>query len=262
MANYDIVGNIAIVKFDEKTKAREKKKIADVILKEHKSVKTVLEKKDRIKGRLRTPTTQWVLGEKTKEALYKENGCIFRFNVDSCYFSPRLSTERREIAESVKKKEKVLVMFGGVAPFAIAIAKLSKPESVVSVELGKNCYKYAKENVKLNKVNNLEVFQGDVRRILGSGKKINEKFDRIVMARPNLRDSFLDIAFSVIKKKGMIHYYGFGSVEDVETNSCLKELVKAEAEKAGRKIKIVNMKRAGDIAPYKYRYRVDFRVLD
>src|SRR3989344_1221481 len=135
MANYDILGNIAIIKFDKNTKLKDKKKFSLEFLKKNKSVSTILEKTDKFKGRLRTHTTKYILGENTKEALYKENGCFFRFNVDTCYFSPRLASERKEIAIKVNKNEDVLVMFGGVAPFAIVISKLSKSRKIISVEL-------------------------------------------------------------------------------------------------------------------------------
>ena len=101
MAPYDILGSIAIVKFKRGVSSTEKKKFAKKLLSGN--VKTILEKSGKFKGRLRTPSTKFVLGEKTKEALYRENGCIFRLNVDSCYFSPRLSTERKEIAEMCRK---------------------------------------------------------------------------------------------------------------------------------------------------------------
>ncbi len=262
MANYDILGNIAIVKFSEDVKANEKKKFANELLKQHKSVRTILEKSERFKGRLRTIKTNYLAGEKTKEALYKENGCAFRLNVDTCYFSPRLSTERKEVSDMIKKGEKVLVMFGGVAPFAIVIGKLSKAGKVVSVELGRECNKYAKENVKRNKLEGkVEIIQGDVRRIIGAKKKVDDRFDRIVMARPNLKDSFLDVAFSVSKKGTIIHYYGFYHEQDF-ANGELKKLILDEAEKVGKKVKISEMKKAGDIAPGKFRYRVDFKVLN
>ena len=126
MANYDIVGNIAIVKFSRDEKLKNKKKWALEFLRSKKDVKTVLEKSSGFSGRLRTQKTKYIAGESTKEVLYKENGCEFRFNVDSCYFSPRLSSERAEIASEVRSGENVLVMFGGVAPFAIVIAKILK----------------------------------------------------------------------------------------------------------------------------------------
>jgi len=115
MRGIDILGNIAIVKFPWDSKDRDKKREADQILKTHKGVQTVVEKVERFKGRLRTQTTRHIMGVKTKEVLYKENGGVFRFNIDTCYFSPRLSQERIEVANMVKKGENVLVMFGGVA---------------------------------------------------------------------------------------------------------------------------------------------------
>ena len=263
MASYDLVGNIAIVKFSKGIKKGEKKKFGNKLLKAHKNVRTILEKSGKFSGRLRTLKTRYVAGEKNKEVLYKENGCEFRFNVDSCYFSPRLSTEREEIAKQVKKGESVLVMFGGVGFYGIVIGKKSrigKTGRIVSVELSRECNKYSIENVKRNKVN-VEIVQGDVRKVIGKGKKIGERFDRIVMPRPNLKDSFLDVAFSVIKKGGVIHYYGFYHEMEFKAG-VLEELIDLEARKAKRKVKILGMKRAGDIAPYKYRYRVDLKVLN
>ena len=256
MAPYDVIGNVVIVKFPRGMSLKEKKKWGEKFLKEHSSVHSVLEKRGKISGRLRTPETRWIAGLKTKEALYRENGCEFRLNVDTCYFSPRLSSERSEIAGLVKKGERVLVMFGGVGVFAVVIAKQKKAKEVVSVELGKAPSKYALENVKRNKlVAVLSCLQGDVRRVV---PKLKGDFDRIVMARPNLKDSFLDVAFKKIKKGGMIYYYGFYSEEDVEL---MKKMILDEAKRVHKKVKIVRVKKAGDIGTRKYRYRVDISVL-
>lgn len=255
--SYDILGNIIIAKFPDKAKKSEKIKEANKLLKEKKSVETILEKKEKVKGRLRTIKTNYLAGKKNKEALYLENGCRFRFNVETCYFSPRLSNERKEIYQQVKKNEKVLVMFGGVAPYAIVIAKNSKPEVVYSVELGKECTKYAKQNVILNKISNVKIIQGDVKRVIPKLSKEKLKFNRIVMPRPNLKNSFLDSAFQVIKKNGIINYYGFSNNSDR-----IVEIIKEEAKKSRKIIKIIEIKKAGDIAPYKFRWRVDFKILN
>ncbi len=289
----DILGNIALLKFDRTKKVAEKKRVANKFMKEHKNVRTVLEKIGGFSGRLRTQKTKWLVGEKTKEALYKENGCEFRFNVDTCYFSPRLSEERKELAEKIKKKEEVLVMFAGVGPFAIVIAK-SGCKKVVSVELGRDCSKYAKINVKRNKLDNVLVVQGDVRKlqllekVLGvkRGKNVEKitklshgGFDRIVMARPNLKDSFLDVAFKASKKNTVVHYYGFSEnkkFSDIQTLSSknrvrsyheddknkMIEMIKDEAKKARKKIKILKVKRAGDVGAYRFRFRVDLKVVN
>jgi tRNA (guanine37-N1)-methyltransferase len=252
MSGYDVLGNIAIVKFSRGTKAIEKKRFGEKFLKSNNSVTTILEKTGKISGRLRTSTTKFVAGIKTKEALYKENGCSFLLNVDTCYFSPRLSSERKEIAEMVKPGEHVLVMFGGVGPFAITIGKLSSVAKVVSVELGREPSKYAKMNVKRNKlVGRVEIVQGDVR------KKVNGKFDRVVMARPNLKDSFLDVGFKAVKPGGIIHYYGFYAEKDIAQ---LNDLIFDQARKAGKKARILQIKKAGDIGVREFRWRADLRI--
>ena len=83
-------------------------------------------------------------------------------------------------------------------------------------------------------------------------------FDRIVMARPNLKDSFLDVVFKKIKKNGMIHYYGFYEEDKVDE---MKQMIADEAKKAGKKIKILRIKKAGDIGVRKFRYRADVKAL-
>ena len=257
MKGYDILGNIGVVKFGKGDSNTRKKREALLIMKSNKNITTVLEKTGKFSGRLRTLKTKHAAGINTKEALYKENGCIFRFNVDTCYFSPRLANERLEVAEMVKPGERVLVMFGGIAPFAIVIGKLSEADEVVSIELSRECNKYALENVKRNKLQDeVEIIQGDVKKVL---PKMKGKFDRIVMARPNLKDSFLDSAFPLIKKNGIIHYYGFYEENKVDE---LKDLILNEAKKSKKKIKILKIKKAGDIGMRKYRYRVDINVLN
>jgi tRNA (guanine37-N1)-methyltransferase len=258
MTGYDVLGNIAIVKFARDESKKKKLLFASKLMKESKGVTTVLEKAGKFSGRLRTQKGKYILGEKTKEALYKENGCEFRFNVDSCYFSPRLASERKEIAGMIRKGERVLVLFGGVAPFAIVIARLSGAERIVSVELGRDCSRYAVENVKRNKLSDkVDIVQGDVRRVCPKMTRQKQKFDRIVMARPNLKDDFLDVALPLVKKGGVIHYYGF---YDEDKMNDMAEMINGRAKEAKRKVKILNVKKAGDIGVKKFRYRADIKV--
>ena len=250
----DVLGNIGIFRFPDKTKKSGKIKAAKNLLKRRPSIRTVLEKQDKIRGRLRTLKTKYLLGEKNKKAKYKENGCVFIFDVEKCYFSPRLSEERKEIAEKIKKKDRVLVLFAGVNPYGIVIAKKKKVK-IVAVELGKECKKYALENARINHVQNyIEFIQGDVK------KKVNKKlgkFDVIVMPRPNLKETFLKEAFLASKKGTRIFYYCFGKQKDL--NKQLKE-INEQAKKSKKKIHILKIKKAGEIAPFKFRWRIDFSV--
>ena len=255
---FDILGNIAIVNFPKHFKLSEKKKFADKLLKEQKSIKTVLEKKGRIKGRLRKLTTKHLAGEKTKEVLYKENNCIFRFNLDTTYFSPTLSNERKEISKLVKKDETVLVMFAGVAPFPIVIVKNSEAKKVVSNEINREANKYAKLNIELNKLKDkIELAPGNVKKV---AEKISKgRFDVIVMPRPQLKNSFLKEAFMLSKKGTRIYYYDFCRVEEIDS---VVDKIKKEAGYSKKKVRILDVKKAGETAPYKIRLRVDFKVLN
>ena len=129
-------------------------------------MKTVLEKTGKFSGRLRKQKTKHLLGEKTKEALYRENDCVFRLNVDDVYFSSRLSNERKEIAKRIKKGEKVLVLFAGAAPYPVVIAKNSKAKIVYSNEINREANKYAKLNIELNNVKDKVVLiPGDIKKV-------------------------------------------------------------------------------------------------
>lgn len=254
---YDFLGNLVIVKFPKKTSAKEKKEIAQKILGRHHSLKTILEKVQPIKGRLRKMKTRYILGEKTKEALYRENGCVFRFNVDETYFSPRLSNERKDVASKIKKGEEVFVMFAGVAPFPIVIAKKSKAKKIFSNEINRKANKYAKLNVELNNVKNkVELVPGDIKKV---AEKIEKKFDVIVMPRPKLKETFLKQAFKLSKKGTRIFYYDFCGEDEIEK---VVEKIKSEAKKENKKIKILDAKKAGEISPRQIRCRIDFEVLN
>ncbi len=257
MPSFDLIGSIAILKFTQET-LKEKKRIAEMLMLQNKHITTVLEKKEKIKGRLRTLKTRYIAGIKTKEALHKENGCLFHLDVEKCYFSPRLSNERLEIAKKIKKKENVLVMFSGIGAYPIVIAKLAKPKSVTAIELGKECHKYALENAKRNKVN-ISLFQGDVKRIIPKliKEKKLEKFDKIIMPRPQLKETFLKEAFLVSKKGTIIFYYAFCQEDELTK---IIYTIEKEAKRSRKKIEIKDVRKAGDIAPYKYRWRIEFEV--
>lgn len=259
---FDIIGNVAVVKFPDKTRKKKKKDFAQKLLKRHKSLTTVLEKTGKFKGKLRKQKTKHIVGEKTKEVLYRENGCVFRFNVDETYFSPRLSNERKEVAQRIRRGDEVLVMFAGVAPYPIVIAKNSKAKKVYSNEMNKKANKYAEHNIERNKVGNKVVMlPGDIKKVDKKLEKEGKKFDVIVMPRPQIKDNFLKQAFSLSKggRRGTrIFYYDFCDEEDIDSVS---EKIKSEAKKTGKKVKILDVKKAGEIAPYRYRVRVDFKVV-
>ena len=257
--SYDVLGSVAVVRFPLDFKKTEKKKFAEQLLKKQKAIKTVLEKKGKIKGRLRKISTIYIAGEKTKEVLYRENNCAFRFNIDTTYFSPRLSNERKEIASYIKKNSEGLVMFAGVAPFSIVIAKNSKVKKIYSNEINRKANSYAELNVERNNVKDkIEFVTGDIKKVALKLKNQKKKFDFIVMPRPNLKDSFLEQAFMLSKKGTKIYYYDFCKIDEIDL---IVNKIKEQAKKSKKKIKILRKKSAGETAPYKIRVRIDFKVL-
>lgn len=251
---FDVIGDIAIISLPEELK-KKKRLIAKNLLKVQKNIKTVLMKESKVKGRLRKRKLSFVAGLNKKETMHRENNCIFKLDVEECYFSPRLANERAEIAKKCKSNEEILVMFAGVGPYAIVVAKKSKAKTVYAVELNRKAVAYMKKNIKLNRLNNIIALQGDVKKVL---IKLKKKFDRIIMPRPKLKENFLKEAFLYSKKGTAIHFYDF--IHEGELQKAI-EKIKKEAKNTRKKIKILKCKKAGEIAPYQYRYRIDFKIL-
>lgn len=254
MASYDILGNIAVLKIEGKERKEILSQARELMKKP--GIKSVYEKAENVKGRLRTIKVRHILGENNKIAFLKENNCRFKLDIETCYFSPRLSNERKEIASRIRRQDRVLVMFSGVGVYPIVIYKNARCKQVVGIELGRQCHKFALENLKLNKIpeDKIKLIQGDVKRKINSGLG---KFDVIVMPRPNLKESFLIDALKVAGKGTKIYYYAFGHVDEIIR---IKNNLILEAEKAGKKIRILKTLRAGDIAPYKFRFRIEMIV--
>lgn len=201
--SYDILGNIAIID----AKGATAKKIAKAVMATNKNVETVLRKGGAISGRYRTRKYHYVAGKRNFIARYRENNSVFEFDVRKAYFSARLAYERRRIINQVRNGERVMVMFAGVGPFAIEIAKAKKKTKVVAIELNKYAYRYMLDNIRINKTPNVTPILGDV-------KKVAEKYynfaDRIIMPLPKDSYSFLGSALEVAKRGCVIHYYAFG----------------------------------------------------
>jgi len=256
MADYDIIGNIVIIKSEGKTHTQKLCQAKELLKKPF--IKTVVEKSSEIKGRLRTFKTKHIAGEKTLETIQNENNCRFKLNVETCYFSPRQGNDRKLIANKIKKKDEVLVMFSGISAYPIVIYKTKQPKHITAIEISRACNKYAKENLILNKIpeSAITLIQGDVKKQI---PKLKKKFDTIMMTRPNLKTTFLEQALLVSKKGTRIFYHGFCHVDKLKD---LKQELLDEAKELKRKIKITKTSKAGDIAPFKFRWRIEIKVLN
>jgi tRNA (guanine37-N1)-methyltransferase len=216
----DVIGDIAIVKLRPGVRADEEV-LAETILAEMKSVKCVYGQEGGIEGDFRLRKLRLLGGERRTTTMHRENGIRLRLDVETCYFSPRLSTERLRIAGKVEQGERVLNMFAGVGPFSILIAKRTK---VWSCELNDAAYRFHLENNKLNKVEGgVEMVEGDA-MLLPEELGDEGPFDRILMPHPSRSNLFLSAALSMLAPGGVVHYYRHVSGRDVaEAETNLKE---------------------------------------
>jgi tRNA (guanine37-N1)-methyltransferase len=248
----EVVGDIAIVEVDN---PEDEAEFGKIVIESNPNVKTVLNKSGIHEGKFRTQKMKVIAGEKTKETVHKENNARLKLNVEKVYFSARLSTERKRILDLVKKGESVLVMFSGCGPYPCVIAKNTEAEEVFGVEMNPEGHKYAKENVKLNKLNNVKLYCGDVNDIL---PKLKKKFDRILMPLPKTAEDFLDSALKVCKKGTIIHFYNFLKEEEFYK---AHEWINAACLRAKKKCKILETIKCGQHAPYVFRVCVDFKII-
>ena len=250
---YDLLGNIAIVDIPESLRGKEGV-IAGIIMQIHPNVETVLGKEGAVSGRYRTRKFRYILGKRNYVAIYKESGCVFRFDVRKTFFSNRLSHERERVAGLSKGRETVAVLFAGIGPYSIEIAKANPKADVLSVELNKSAHAMALENIVLNKVANVTAINADVKAFADS-KKYAGKADRIVAPLPASSLSFLDSITRIAKKRAIIHLYSFTGIDKKEKE--VEERVREHARKHGYSIRVVGSR---VVRPYSAR-RVEI-VLD
>ena len=246
---FDVVGDILIFADFSSHLVKKEKIIGNKILENFSNVKVVCKKTKQYSGKYRTPKLKIIAGEKRTQTTYKENNVQVNLDAAKVYFSVRLSTERKRINQLIKKNENVLVMFSGIGIYPINIAKNTQSKEIYGVEFNPIAHKYAEENVKLNKVNNVKLFKGDVNTVL---PKIRKKFDRVIMPLPKSAEDFLKLALSKVKKGGMLHMYDFLHENDFEEAlSTVKKVTKS------KKVKFF---KCGQYGARKYRVCADIKI--
>ena len=199
---FEVIGDIAIINIPP-TLDEEKYLIAEALSVQRKDIKTVLRKLNKIEGSARVADFELLLGNRTTTQ-HRENGCIFQLDVTRTFFSGKMYFERLRIAQKVKDCEDVLVLFAGVGPFLIPIKK-KRNVNITGLDNNREACTFLGKNLELNHIV-ANIIHGDARHINNLFKK---NFDRIVMPAPYGQDFFLDIARSVLKPHGYVHFYTF-----------------------------------------------------
>jgi len=235
--SYDIIGNIAILEFnkpsliDDTTFSEYKNLIAKAIIDVNVNVQSVFEKKSEIKGVHRLREFAHLNGENKSETIHRENGCLFKLDIKTTYFSPRLINERRRIANiNIQEDEVIVDMFAGVGPFSIQIAKRNIVD-IHAFDINPYAYKYLCSNIELNKLKGrINPYNRNIKDLLNSsshlGRQLYGKVNRIIMNLPELSIDFIDVACFLMKKSGgFLYFYQISekpnpigkSIEDLKT---------------------------------------------
>lgn len=251
---FDIIGDIAVLEIDPGLRKREKE-IGSTLLGMHRNLKVVCRKEGTHEGEFRLQRLKVIAGEKRTLTEHRENGCRLIVDLSKAYFSPRLSTERKRIFTQVREGEVILIMFSGVGPYPIEISRNSQAKEIYAIEKNPEAHYYAEKNTLLNKASNIRLFKGDVRDV---AKRLRRVFDRILMPLPRGGEDYLGIAFRLIKKGGIVHFYDFLGEGDL--NEARKKVLRA-SRKAKRNIRVLCVRKCGQSAPRFYRVVVDFRVV-
>jgi len=258
--SYDVIGKIAIVEFDrftelnQKTSIKYKNQVASAILLLHKGLKSVYEKKSEIKGVYRLREFSILKGCDNPETIHKENKCLFKLNIKSTYFSPRLVYERNRIATSqFTESENIIDMFAGVGPFSIQIAK-NHPVNIHSFDINPAACKYLEENIRINNVTDkVSAYNLDVKNLIDKesmlGETLRNSVDRVIMNLPEKAVNYIDVACFLLKESGgILHYYLFNEKSSTIEHA-IQELEKKLDEENYHIVKIISSRKVKAYSP-------------
>lgn len=251
---YDVVGDIAIVIIREELTAKEQS-IAEAILASNSKIKVVAKRAGNYGGEFRTMPLQILAGENRKETEVKEFGIRLLVNPETVYYSVRSGNERKRIASLVTPGESVLVLFSGVAPFPLIIARYSQAGSIIGIEKNPLAHVYAVENLRRNKnQKNIQLYLGDVQEVVPT---LAATFDRVIMPLPTRGEEFLSCALQALKADGFLHFYDMQRAE-LFPQSVAK--IADACSACNRTVVASTITRCGHCAPNIYRICIDTQI--
>jgi|AntRauMinimDraft_2_1070382.scaffolds.fasta_scaffold00001_159 tRNA (guanine37-N1)-methyltransferase len=246
--SYEVIGDIAVINDLADVQRQEAVK---GILHYNPNLKTILLKKEGLKGEFRIGDYEKLYGEET-ETIHKEHGCRYKVDVTKAFFSEREATERGRVLDSIENGEKILVMFCGIGPYPVLIAK-NKDVELTGIEKNPKAVSYAKENVELNKVEeSVTIIEGDVSKVVSD----LDGFDRILMPSPTNASEFLDETMKASADGTKVTLYGISEKENLFGE--FKELIFEKARKNNFEVKISDERIVSDYSPHQSKVAIDF----
>jgi tRNA (guanine37-N1)-methyltransferase len=207
----DIVGDVAIIRLKDHLMGS-RYHIGHVLMGIHPRLRAVAVDEG-VHGPLRVRKLEKIAGEGPLVTEHREHGLRLKVDLERAYFSPRLATEHKRIADLVQEGERVLDMFTGVGPFAILAAKTGRPGEVHAVDLNPRAVELVRENAGINGVADLVVVhEGDaVELVPGLGT-----FDRIIMNHPHGAADLFHLAVDAARDGTVVHLHSIGRPDETE----------------------------------------------
>jgi len=250
-SSFDVVGDIAVIKIPEELR-KHRMAIGEAIRQWNPKIGVVLEDRG-VKGEHRIREIDVVAGERRTTTVHTEHGLHYRVDLSQAYFSPRLASERKRIADLTQAGETVADPFAGVGPYSILIAKRRRPREVHASDANPIAVKLLRENVAANRADHVTVREGDAHAILRQVAPV----DRVILDLPHSAMKYLGAAFGALGARGTIHVYGI--LEAAEENE-IRDEIQSAARKAGFRIPGLSLRHVRAYSPTKYQTAFDVTV--
>lgn len=249
--SYDMIGDIAIIDADDP----DAETIADAIILMHRNIKTVLGSLSPVQGEFRIRDFCVVAGEPKTETVHKEYGCRYEIDLASVYFTQRLATERKRIADQVGREDIVVDMFAGAGPFSILAAKSAR--RVVAIDKNPVATLYLERNATLNRIDNMRIICSDAADVAHDHDLVHIA-DHVIMNLPHSADEFLDEALTIVKPGGIIHYYDIREGDDLFEGA--EATIKDAASARGMTVRVLDRRIVRSYSPHQYNVVLDVAV--
>jgi len=250
LRRYDIIGDIAIVQIPKELEHK-LEEIINALLIVHPFLKVIV-KRGFHKGDFRVRDYEIIWGERRLTTIHKENGVKIKVDLGRVFFNPRMKGERYRLAQLVQDGERILLMFAGVLPYALVIARFKNVE-ITAIELNEDAVKLGLENVELNRnklKGKIKVIHGDVFEVV---PKLGT-FDRVISPTPKGVDA---LGLALNKAEKWVHYYDFVHEDKFDE---FKRRIEEECQRLGKRCE-VRIKKISDYKPHVYKVCADIRLI-
>jgi len=244
--SFEVVGDIALVEEGDA------EAVAAAIMATSKGIKAVIAPVSDVEGEFRTRRFRHIAGEARTSTIHKEHGLRYKVDLEGAYFTERLGTERLRVARQVRSGDFVLDMFAGVGPFSLLLAK--KGAQVVAMDKNPVAVKCLRENVLLNRIQNIEILEGDAAEL---APLYEGQADHVIMNLPHSASSFLVPAMRAAKSGGVVHYYCIAPEDDLYRDEAL---IRSAAKEMGVQVEALYRGIVRSYAPRRHNVVIDFQM--